>query len=142
MNWDDFRGMIHTNLSDDLLDKKHRHLKAANPNLPKTFGHCYVVSEVAYYLLGGKESGWTPQHINHIGRSHWYLKHESGAILDLTASQFHTPINYEEGKGKGFMTKEPSKRAKMLMRRMDQSNSWRLTSRLAWYKINSQLGIL
>jgi len=118
MNWEVFRTLIHGNLSDDLLDKTHREMRKGNPNLPCTFGHCYVVSEAAYHLLGGKESGWTPHHIKHIGRSHWYLKHETGQILDLTASQFHTPINYSEGRGKGFMTKEPSKRTKVLLSRI------------------------
>lgn len=118
MNWETLRDIIRNNLSNDLLDKKHRLMKANNPNLPPTFGHCYVVSEAVYYLLGGKKSGWTPHHINHVGRSHWFLKHASGAILDFTASQFHTPINYADGRGKGFMTKEPSKRAKELLTRI------------------------
>ncbi len=142
MNWLDFKDMIQNNLSDDLLDKKHLMLRKGNPNLPKTFGHCYVATETAYHLLGGKESGWKPHHIKHVGRSHWYLKHDSGAVLDLTASQFHTPINYEEGRGKGFLTKEPCKRSKLLMKRIDKSNSWRIISRMDSLRFKSRYSIL
>jgi len=121
MNWVQFKILILENLSKDLLDKKHRVMRDGNPNLPHTFGHCYVASEVAYYLLGGKEAGWTPMHIKHVGRSHWFLKHKSGQILDLTANQFRTPIDYSEARGKGFMTKLPSKRSMKLLTKIADS---------------------
>lgn len=115
MNWVEFKMLILENLGNELLDAKHRKMKEANPNLAHTFGHCYVASEAAYHMLGGKEKGWTPQFIRHVGRAHWYLKHESGQILDLTANQFRTPIDYSEGRGKGFMTKQPCKRTQLLL---------------------------
>lgn len=121
MNWIQFKVLIMENLTKELLDKKHRAMREQNPGLPHTFGHCYVASEAAYHMLGGKEAGWRPMHIKHIGCSHWFLQHEDGTILDLTASQFRTPIDYSEARGKGFMTKQPSKRAKKLISRIGDS---------------------
>lgn len=51
--------------------------------------------------------------------NHWFLKHKSGMILDLSRKQFgnrHVP--YEKARGCGFLTKGPSKRARVLMDRM------------------------
>jgi hypothetical protein len=124
MKWGEFRRAIVENLSDDLLSKKYLEIKFLR-NLPKTFGHCYVASEAAYYLLGGKESGWKPVYIKHLGCPHWYLQHECGAILDLTKDQFQTPVEYEKGRGTGFLTKEPSKRARKLLKRIAESKVWR-----------------
>lgn len=82
-------------------------------------GHCYVASEALYWLLGGPQSGWVPQNIQHEGGPHWYLKHKiSGAVLDPTASQFKTPVPYESGRGKGFLTKQPSKRTQVVLDRV------------------------
>jgi hypothetical protein len=80
-----------------------------------------VASEAAYYLLGGKEEGWKPMHMTHLGASHWFLKHESGYILDLTYNQFKTKLDYSKARGTGFLTKEPSKRAKKLLIRINET---------------------
>lgn len=126
MNWEEFKYLIVSNLSEDLLDKKYRTMKAKATYLPETFGHCYVASEAAYYLLGGKEEGWKSYHIKHLGASHWFLKHKDGTILDLTANQFKVPINYDKALGKGFLTKEPSKRACLLMKKIAVSSTWKM----------------
>jgi hypothetical protein len=120
MDWSDFRGLVIDSLTDDLLTPKYRRMKKDN-NLPNTFGHCYVASEAAYYLLGGKEEGWKPMHMTHLGASHWFLKHESGFILDLTYNQFKSPLDYSKARGSGFLTKEPSKRAKKLLMKINVS---------------------
>ena len=120
MNWNEFSELITNHLTDDLLRPKYRKIKEA-VDVPNTFGHCYVASEVAYYLLGGKEEGWKPMHMKQLGVSHWFLKHESGFILDLTRSQFKSPIDYSKARGAGFLTKEPSKRAKKLLIRIKES---------------------
>lgn len=120
MDWSDFRGLIIDNLTDDLLTPRYRRHKKTN-NVPDTFGHCYVASEAAYYLLGGKEEGWKPMHMTHLGASHWFLKHESGYILDLTYNQFKSPLDYSKARGTGFLTKEPSKRAKKLLIRINET---------------------
>ncbi len=81
-------------------------------------GNCYVTSEALYHLLGGKAAGWKPMYMRTETDTHWFLKHESGMILDATASQFAKPIDYSKARGKGFLTKYPSARAMELMYRM------------------------
>lgn len=132
MNWSDFRGLILDNLSDDLLSKEYKRLRERNPNLPASTGHCYVASEAAYYMLGGKEEGWTPQFIRHLGCSHWFLKHESGFILDLTYNQFKSPIDYSKARGTGFLTKTPSKRTVKLLNRIRDSKKLADLRKLMW----------
>jgi hypothetical protein len=84
-------------------------------------GNCYVTSEALYHLLGGKASGWTPMRIQCPGDTHWFLKHKgSGLILDATATQFEGKfmLDYASARGSGFLTRKPSKRARMLMRQL------------------------
>ena len=109
---------ILSNLSDGLLTKTFREIKGREPGLPATFGHCYVASETAYHLLGGKKSGWKPQFVKHLGCPHWFLKHQDGMILDLTSEQFQASVDYERAIGKGFLTQKPSKRARVLIRKV------------------------
>lgn len=79
-------------------------------------GPCYPAAEALYHALGGKEFGLTPMRIIHEGVPHWYLRWSTpdGDILylDPTSQQFDTPVPYEQGKGCGFLTKEPSRRAR------------------------------
>lgn len=79
-------------------------------------GNCYAASEALYHLLGGKKSGYKAMYLYHEGDTHWYLMHSSGLIIDPTVSQFKTIPNYALGKGIGFLTKKPSKKAKLLMK--------------------------
>lgn len=81
-------------------------------------GHCYVAAETLHHLLGGAEAGWTPHNINHEGGPHWFLKHAGGRVLDPTADQFHSPIPYDKGQGKGFLTALPSARTKEVLERL------------------------
>ncbi len=91
-------------------------------------GNCYVTCEALYHLLGGKEARLTPMHMHHEGKSHWFLRqvhvihdmeteypYASDVILDPTVSQFKTRPDYSTARGCGFLTKEPSKKAKALM---------------------------
>jgi hypothetical protein len=80
-------------------------------------GNCYVTSEAAYHLLGGKAGGWTPMRMRlPTGETHWFLRHRSGLVLDLTADQFSwIRPDYSEARGAGFLTKGPSRRARELM---------------------------
>lgn len=79
-------------------------------------GNCYVTCEALYHLLGKKH--WTPMNVRHEGDSHWFLKHDSGLILDPTVSQFRTVPPYAKARGRGFLTRHPSKRACELMARL------------------------
>jgi len=90
----------------------------------QTFGHCYVAAETAFYLLGGKKEGWTPQFVRVQGYAHWYLKHISGFIYDPTAAQFKVSVPYHKGRGNGFLTKKPSKRGLQLIRQIKNSKIW------------------
>ena len=77
-------------------------------------GHCYVASEALFHLLPRMK----PQIIRHRGQPHRFLLDPDGNGVDATARQFGTPVPYENAKGKGFLTKEPSKRARILMSRV------------------------
>lgn len=98
-------------LTPDLLKPEFK----GGPN--PSGGHCYAASEAVYHLLGGKESGYTPVNLKHEGVSHWFLRGPKGEIIDPTADQFSTPVPYDQGRGTGFLTKEPSKRAAEIIRR-------------------------
>lgn len=126
MNWDQFTALIVESLSDDLLHPTFRKLKTQHPRANETFGHCYVATEAAFYLLGGKEEGWYPQFVRVAGYPHWYLKHSSGFIFDPTASQFKIDIPYDQGKGKGFLSQKPSKRCCQLMRQINFNKRWQV----------------
>jgi hypothetical protein len=81
----------------------------------KVRGNCYVASEALYHLLGGSNAGWKPMNMR-VGReSHWFLMHWSGLILDPTALQFPMKLNYSKARGRGFLTRLPSDRARRLM---------------------------
>lgn len=93
----------------------------------KKRGNCYVTCEALYHLLGGARAGYTPCTVHHEGDVHWYLVHtvrvlgSNGvnyitSIVDPTVSQFKTKPPYEMGRGRGFLTKKPSKRAVALMK--------------------------
>lgn len=82
-------------------------------------GKCYVASEAVYHMLGGKASGYTPM-VGHLYDpepfTHWWLRRPDGSVLDVTAEQFGSEsFPYHEGRGSGFLTGGPSKRARELM---------------------------
>ena len=105
--------LIAESLTDDLRRLPWR----GSPN--PLAGHCYVASEAAWHLLGAASSGWRPTFIRHQGVSHWYLtSKDSGEIMDITASQFDELPDYSKGIGKGFLTKVPSKRAAVLIKKI------------------------
>lgn len=81
-------------------------------------GNCYVTSEALYHLLGGKGAGWTPMTVRHEGSVHWFLRHDSGLVLDPTKWQFSSEPPYHRARGRGFLTREPSRRARIMMRSM------------------------
>ena len=91
-------------------------------------GNCYVTCEALYHLLGGAEAGYVPHTVRHEGAVHWYLVRardfhlglklgtlEDRQVIDPTVSQFKTTPDYSKGRGRGFLTKKPSKRARALM---------------------------
>lgn len=78
-------------------------------------GQCYVASECLYHLMGGQASGLIPIQGNWEGISHWALKSELGWVIDLTVEQFEEVPDYSLFRGRGFLTKNPSKRAQLII---------------------------
>ncbi len=89
----------------ELLQPKYR------DNRHPLRGHCYIACEVVAHL----HPRLKPHHVAHEGSPHWFLKAEDGSIIDPTAEQFSTPVPYSRGRGCGFLTKELSKRARLLL---------------------------
>ena len=129
LSWQQFSGLFSDILSepsqktaDSLLTKKFLKLKNKlrdnGIRVHWSFGLCYVLSECAYHMLGGKEQGWKPMFVRHMGCPHWFLQHENGDIFDASAEQFSAPVHYEAARGKGFMTKKPCKRSVLLIQRI------------------------
>ncbi len=79
-------------------------------------GYCYVASEAIWHLLGGKSSRYQPHRIVHEGRPHWYLMSDTD-VIDVTACQFRSRVPYRDGKRRAFITRRPSRRARLLMTR-------------------------
>ena len=99
-------------LTDDLRRPPWR--GKANP----LAGHCYVASEALAHILRSEGHTVKPMFVRHEGAPHWYLLVDGVGIVDATAGQFREPPPYSEGRGKGFLTSEPSKRAAELLRRI------------------------
>lgn len=52
----------------------------------------------------------------HEDEPHWFLKHRiTGKVIDPTVGQFKTTPDYGKAKGKGFLTKNPSRRCRVLI---------------------------
>lgn len=112
---------IEQTLTDDLLKTAYRTI----PNRHATTGHCYAASEAAFHLLGGGEHWMSCCGRDSTG-THWWLKHKAtGQILDLTSQQF-THFGkippYSNGRPVGFLTKNPSKRAVIIIDRLNALN--------------------
>jgi hypothetical protein len=108
-------------LSPDLLKPSYREENKKNP----TFGHCYVASEVLFHLIEadipGRFSPWIGK--DDQGINHWWLvDNEDGSIVDPTADQYISQGKippYEHGRKFSFLTKNPSRRAKIVMERIN-----------------------
>jgi len=108
---------IRKSLTADLLSPEWR--KKVKPGDHPTTGHCYVAAESAFYLLGGKRSGWKPMVASlGNGETHWWVKHRTGKVVDPTSSQYlPDKPPYRLGRGSGFLTRTPSRRARTVMGR-------------------------
>jgi hypothetical protein len=109
-------------LHDSLCKMGKKHLRRQykdqwKPERP-TIGYCYVVAEVVYHYLA--PDGCRP-HImrTSIDDTHWFLKCKDGEVIDLTDDQFDEPVDYTQGKPQNFLTKEISKRGRILADLLD-----------------------
>jgi len=107
---------IKDNLTSNLLKKEYRELNKNNP----MFGHCYIATETLYHLINNKDyKPYYGKDENNI--THWWLQNSSGKILDATKEQY-TSLNkkppYHKGRKGAFLTKQPSKRSKILINKL------------------------
>ncbi len=108
-------------LSPDLLKPCYREENKNN----STFGHCYVASEVLFHMLESEMpnrfSPWIGKDDD--GVNHWWLvSNKDGVIVDPTVDQYVSQGKlppYERGRKFSFLTKKPSKRARVVMERID-----------------------
>lgn len=107
---------IRENLTPDLLHEDDRYHGSGIG----TAGHCYIASEALYHMLGGKGSGLKPCNGRLGDTQHWWLEDGDGNVIDPTADQFPDGFPYESGRGRGFLTAKPSKRARILMERITE----------------------
>jgi hypothetical protein len=112
VNVDTLARRIRGALSDDLRRAPWRGSPCA------VAGHCYVASEAAWHALGGMASAWRPVHVRHESAPHWFLQHADGRVLDVTAGQFASPVPYAAGRRVGFLTRQPSRRARVVLARI------------------------
>jgi len=109
-------------LDDSLLKKEFLLLKNRN----KFTGHCYVATEALYYLLDDNErKKYCPARLKINGVTHWFLKNKfNGEIIDITKEQFNFKLDYKKAKNCFFITKNPSKRTKILISRIYEKNCY------------------
>ena len=123
MKIEEIKKAIQSALSPDLLKPYWRDQQKATGNL--LTGHCYAATEACYHLLGGKSNELKPHILTNKtfpeglkkGETHWFLKSDD-AVLDPTEKQFTMPVPYEKGRRQAFLTKSPSKRARIIMGRV------------------------
>jgi hypothetical protein len=112
------------NITDVLTDDLRRAPWKGSPD--PLAGHCYVVAEALYHRALDLGYEAKPYFIRHEGAPHWFVRVNHPDLgwytFDPTQSQFATPVPHEQAKGKGFLTKEPSRRARVVMERMGWRN--------------------
>lgn len=87
-----------------------------------TKGQCYPASEALYHLMEGWKYGIKPIQGNWEGVSHWALRCSDGRVIDLTVEQFNETPDYSVFRGRGFLTKTPSKKAQVII---DKVNAYK-----------------
>lgn len=108
-------------LTDELRKPKYR----GHPN--KYWGHCYVATEALFHLISRKH-GYKPYVLSCWDvpglpqDTHWFLMIPGIChVLDPTYDQFEVEIPWDIYQGArccGFLTKRPSKRAQILIKRV------------------------
>lgn len=115
---------IQSVLTFDLLKPEYRR-KSVEIDSP-LYGHCYAASEALFHALGGFVSSWRPVRArDESGTTHWWLENDDGERLDPTAGQYECldiEPPYAKGRRAGFLTREPSQRAREILRRLDLQN--------------------
>lgn len=87
-------------------------------------GHCYVATEALLHLLGPGD--WKPMVASYVDSggkaTHWWLVNKvTGKRADPTREQYlPEKPPYHLGRGTGFLTKKPSRRAQIVLDRIAQ----------------------
>lgn len=84
-------------------------------------GCCYTASEAVYHLSSDPLEPWWLRYGEQKHQTHWFLRvPETGQIVDPTASQFpRSQPYYEYSRRRPFLTKIPSKRARVILDRIE-----------------------
>ena len=110
-------------LTPELLKPRYRAENAENP----MFGHCYVATEALFYLLEDRENYCACRGRDDRGIVHWWLVNKAtNEIHDVTADQYLSQglvPPYDRGKRGGFLTKETSKRCRIVLLRIQKISS-------------------
>lgn len=95
-------------------------------------GFCYTASEAIYHLSADLMLPWCVRYGKLSHQTHWYLTlAETGEVVDVTGSQFadmDAYAIYDHAVRKGFLTKQPSKRARLVLDRIDRRFYWKRTA--------------
>ncbi len=121
---EEIKSLVLKSLTPDLLNPYWRKKQDQKKN--DMVGHCYVATEACFYLIGGKDNGFYPYVLNNKtypeglepDEVHWFLRKRE-CVIDLTSGQFSCEIPYDKAKKQAFLTKNPSKRAVIVMKRVD-----------------------
>lgn len=109
--------VIKSCLTDDLLKKGWS-------------GHCYLFAETFYHLYG-KDQGWKVMCHNAEGfETHWWIQAPDGAIFECLDDE--EPFPYYLGRGKGFLTREPSKRCQKVIKRYQDKLNEGIGAQAVW----------
>ena len=102
---------IQGTLSPDLLRPRYR-------NCTGLEGHCYVAAEALWHLTDRRLDVYFARYRDrHRWHTHWWLQ-DGEQIWDPTAGQFPRGFNYRLGRRGGFLTRNPSIRAREVIRRV------------------------
>lgn len=113
---------VQRNLSPELLQGRWK--QQAHP----LQGYCYVAAEALYHLLGDE---WKPVYARYEdekGRAtHWWLENRTTKqIADPTREQFEpNQPPYDKGVGCAFLTQQPSRRAQIILDRIENETKAR-----------------
>lgn len=103
MNFKQYSDALRASLSPDLLKKGFT-------------GYCYIYAESLYHYAQALGLCVKVKCLRLEGlETHWWVEYQ-GEVYDVTPPR--TPFPYSLGKGKGFLTKNPSKRAALLASRV------------------------
>ncbi len=91
-----------------------RHKRYNVPGAHPLAGHCYVAVEAIWHACA-RSPDLRPTVLTVDGGTHWFLRTPWPYPIDPTADQFSRAVDYATGRGCGFLTKKPSKRAQIVL---------------------------